>query len=131
MRSRFRSATCIDPGTRTRFSDRTATAREREVGNVAGKVDIAGGVSSPFAAGNRVIADALDVMLDNLEDILSVQQVAKAINVSPRHLERCCRDYLWKSPMKVYRNLRRARTHDTLAQNETKEYEIQTRKRSL
>ncbi len=66
--------------------------------------------------GNRVIADALAVMLDNLEDVLSTQQIAKEINVSARHLERCCRGYLGNSPMKVYRNLRLARARQMLVQ---------------
>ncbi len=66
--------------------------------------------------GNRVIADALAVMLDNLEDVLSTQQIAMAISVSQRQLERCCKGYLGNSPMKVYRNLRLARARQMLVQ---------------
>jgi AraC family transcriptional regulator, glycine betaine-responsive activator len=66
--------------------------------------------------GNRVIARALDVMLDHLEEVLSAQQIAMAINVSPRHLERCCKGYLGSSPMKVYRNLRLARARQLVVQ---------------
>ncbi len=66
--------------------------------------------------GNQVITDALSAMLGNLEEVLSTQAIAGAIGVSPRHLERCFRDHLGTSPMKVYRNLRLARARQMLVQ---------------
>lgn len=69
-----------------------------------------------LAQGNLVISDALKIMLDHLEDTLSVGQIADILDVSPRKLERGFRDLLNQTPLKVYRDLRLDRARSLLAQ---------------
>lgn len=69
-----------------------------------------------LAQGNLVISDALKIMLDHLEDTLSVGQIAELLDVSPRKLERGFRDLLNQTPLKVYRDLRLDRARSLLAQ---------------
>ena len=69
-----------------------------------------------MAQGNLVISDALKIMLDHLEDTLSVGQIAEILDVSPRKLERGFRDLLNQTPLKVYRDLRLDRARSLLAQ---------------
>ncbi|SLN19202.1 HTH-type transcriptional regulator CdhR [Roseovarius litorisediminis] len=69
-----------------------------------------------MAQGNMVISDALQIMLDHLEDTLSVGQIADILDVSPRKLERGFRDLLKQTPLKVYRDLRLDRARSLLAQ---------------
>lgn len=69
-----------------------------------------------LAQGNLVISDALKIMLDHLEDTLSVGQIADILEVSPRKLERGFRDLLNQTPLKVYRDLRLDRARSLLAQ---------------
>lgn len=69
-----------------------------------------------LAQGNLVISDALKIMLDHLEDTLSVGQIADVLDVSPRKLERGFRDLLNQTPLKVYRDLRLDRARSLLAQ---------------
>lgn len=66
--------------------------------------------------GKPVIAEALAVMQNNLEDVLSTRQIARAIGVSPRHLERCFNSDLNSSPMRIYRDLRLDRARQLLVQ---------------
>ena len=69
-----------------------------------------------MAGGDEVIGDALQIMLDHLEDTLTVGQIANILAVSPRKLERGFRDLLKQTPLKVYRDLRLDRAHSLLAQ---------------
>jgi len=69
-----------------------------------------------MAQGDEVISDALQIMLDHLEDTLSVGQIADILSVSPRKLERGFSDLLRQTPLKVYRDLRLDRAHSLLAQ---------------
>ncbi len=69
-----------------------------------------------LAQGNLVISDALKIMVDHLEDTLSVGQIAEILDVSPRKLERGFRDLLGQTPLKVYRDLRLDRARSLLAQ---------------
>jgi len=69
-----------------------------------------------MAQGDEVIGDALQIMLDHLEDTLTVGQIAGILEVSPRKLERGFRDLLEQTPLKVYRDLRLDRAHSLLAQ---------------
>lgn len=69
-----------------------------------------------MAQGNMVISDALQIMLDHLEDTLTVGQIADILQVSPRKLERGFSDLLDQTPLKVYRDLRLERAHSLLAQ---------------
>jgi transcriptional regulator GlxA family with amidase domain len=69
-----------------------------------------------LAQGNLVISDALRIMLDHLEDTLSVGQIADILGVSPRKLERGFSDLLRQTPLRVYRDLRLDRARSLLAQ---------------
>lgn len=59
-----------------------------------------------MAQGDSVISDVLQIMLDHLEDTLTVSQIAEILDVSPRKLERGFRDLLRQTPLRVYRDLR-------------------------
>jgi transcriptional regulator GlxA family with amidase domain len=69
-----------------------------------------------LAQGDMVISDALKIMLEHLEDTLSVGQIADILEVSPRKLERGFSDLLHQTPLKVYRDLRLDRARSLLAQ---------------
>jgi transcriptional regulator GlxA family with amidase domain len=69
-----------------------------------------------MAQGDEVIVEALQIMLDHLEDTLTVGQIADILDVSPRKLERGFRDMLKQTPLKVYRDMRLERAHSLLAQ---------------
>lgn len=69
-----------------------------------------------MAQGDEVICEALQIMLEHLEDTLTVGQIAEVLEVSPRKLERGFRDLLKQSPLKVYRDLRLERAHRLLQQ---------------
>lgn len=69
-----------------------------------------------MAQGNMVISEALQIMLDHLEDTLSVGQIADILAVSPRKLERGFSELLKQTPLKVYRDLRLDRARCLLAQ---------------
>lgn len=69
-----------------------------------------------MARGDEVICEALQIMLDHLEDTLSVGQIADLLDVSPRKLERGFRELLKQTPLKVYRDLRLERAHRLLEQ---------------
>ena len=69
-----------------------------------------------MAQGDEVIVEALQIMLDHLEDTLTVGQIADLMDVSPRKLERGFRDMLKQSPLRVYRDMRLERAHRLLEQ---------------
>lgn len=69
-----------------------------------------------MAEGNAVVCEALDIMLNHLEDTLTVGQVASIMGVSARRLERSFGDKLSRSPLYVYRDLRLERAHALLEQ---------------
>lgn len=69
-----------------------------------------------MAQGDEVIGEALSIMLDHLEDTLSVGQIASLLDVSPRKLERGFSELLRQTPLKVYRDLRLDRARQLLAQ---------------
>ena len=77
-----------------------------------------------MARGDVVIGEALTIMLDHLEDTLSVGQIAGLLDVSPRKLERGFRELLSQTPLKVYRDLRLDRVHSLLAQTSLSMNEI-------
>jgi len=69
-----------------------------------------------MAQGNLTISDALQIMLDHLEDTLTVGQIADILEVSPRKLERGFSELLKQTPLKVYRDLRLDRARSLLSQ---------------
>lgn len=73
---------------------------------------------------NPVVSEALDIMLDHLEDTLTVGQIASVMAVSPRRLERSFGEKLQKSPLQVYRSLRLEQAEKLLMQTELSISEI-------
>ncbi|QGX97030.1 helix-turn-helix domain-containing protein [Roseovarius faecimaris] len=69
-----------------------------------------------MAQGDPVIGEALTLMLEHLEDTLTVGQIAGLLDVSPRKLERGFRELLRQTPLKVYRDLRLDRARNLMAQ---------------
>lgn len=69
-----------------------------------------------MAQGDLIIGEALQIMLDHLEDTLNVSQIAGLLDVSPRKLERGFRDLLKQTPLKVYRDLRLDRARRLMGQ---------------
>lgn len=69
-----------------------------------------------LADGNRAVCEALQIMLDDLEDTVTVGQVAHIMGVSARRLERSCGDKLGRSPLYVYRDRRLERAYVLLEQ---------------
>lgn len=69
-----------------------------------------------LAQGDPVISEALQIMLDHLEDTLSVGQIADLLGVSPRKLERGFREFLRQTPLRVYRDLRLDRARSLMVQ---------------
>lgn len=70
------------------------------------------------ARGNTVVAEALQIMAANLEDPLTIRQIADQIPSSPRHLERCCQHSLGLSPIQMYRSLQLCRARQLLTQTD-------------
>lgn len=77
-----------------------------------------------LAEGNPVVSEALDIMLDHLEDTLTVGQIASIMAVSPRRLERSFGEKLRQSPLQVYRSLRLEQAEKLLIQTELSISEI-------
>ncbi|MFK7940084.1 MAG: helix-turn-helix domain-containing protein [Roseovarius sp.] len=69
-----------------------------------------------MAQGDLIIGEALTIMLDHLEDTLTVGQIAGLLDVSPRKLERGFNDLLRETPLKVYRDLRLDRARNLMSQ---------------
>jgi transcriptional regulator GlxA family with amidase domain len=69
-----------------------------------------------MAQGDTIIGEALTIMLEHLEDTLTVGQIAGLLDVSPRKLERGFRDLLRETPLKVYRDLRLDRARNLMSQ---------------
>ena len=70
---------------------------------------------SRMAQGDEVIGEALKIMVEHLEDTLSVGQIATILDVSSRKLERGFREKLSQTPLRVYRDLRLDRAHSLLS----------------
>ncbi len=77
-----------------------------------------------MAEGNPLVREALDIMLDHLEETLTVGQIASVMAVSPRRLERSFGEKLQKSPLQVYRALRLEQAEKLLIQIELSISEI-------
>ena len=71
-----------------------------------------------LAEGHPVVGEALDIMLDHLEDTLTVGQIAEIMCVSPRRLERSFGEKLNQSPLQVYRSLRLEQAEQLLKQTD-------------
>jgi len=71
-----------------------------------------------LAEGNTLVCEALDIMLNHLEDTLTIGQVSNIMGVSTRQLERSFSIKLSHSPLYIYRNLRLERAHALLEQTD-------------
>lgn len=71
-----------------------------------------------LAEGNIIVRQALDIMLDHLEDTLAVRQISRTMGVSTRCLERNFREKINFSPLQVYRSLRLEKVEKLLFQTE-------------
>lgn len=71
-----------------------------------------------LAEGHPVVGEALDIMLDHLEDTLTMGQIAEIMCVSPRRLERSFGEKLNQSPLQVYRSLRLEQAEQLLKQTD-------------
>ncbi len=69
-----------------------------------------------LAQGDATLNAALQIMLEHLEDTLSVGQIADLLGVSARKLERGFRELLRQTPLNVYRDLRLDRARRLLGQ---------------
>ncbi|WP_294606860.1 helix-turn-helix domain-containing protein [uncultured Roseovarius sp.] len=69
-----------------------------------------------LAQGDATLNGALQIMLEHLEDTLSVGQIADLLGVSARKLERGFGDLLRQTPLNVYRDLRLDRARRLLTQ---------------
>ena len=74
--------------------------------------------------GHPVITAALEIITDNIEDPLPIRELAEAIGVSSRQLERACSAILEMSPKQLYRKLRLGRAHTLLTQTNLSILEI-------
>ena len=68
------------------------------------------------ARGDEIVEAALAIMVDHLEDTLSIAQIAQALDMSQRRLERAFRHQLACSPLNVYRDLRLDRARKLVRQ---------------
>jgi len=66
------------------------------------------------ATGQRVLADAARLMTENIETPLAMPEVADAIGISRRQLERLFKRHLGTSPADYYLNLRLTRARELL-----------------
>lgn len=91
---------------------------------LAGYVGIDSGpeqARSPFAldirrrsGGDRVVANCLDLMEQNLESPQSIHDIAHQLHVSPRQLQRRFMNVLKETPLAIYRVLRAEKAHELL-----------------
>ncbi|APG49414.1 helix-turn-helix domain-containing protein [Phaeobacter porticola] len=70
------------------------------------------------SAGDQLISQSLAVMQDHIEVPLSVAELAAALNVSTRCLQRRFTRHFDRSPLSVYRALRVERAHQLLTQTD-------------
>lgn len=68
--------------------------------------------------GNTVVSQALDIMLENLEDTLSIGQISRSMEVSTRRVERNFREKINLSPLQVYRSLQLEKVEKLLSQTD-------------
>lgn len=71
-----------------------------------------------------VVRGAIDIMEAHLETTLSVPEIASALNVSQRQLSRLFRQYVQKTPVEYYRDIRLDRARGLVTQTELKFSEI-------
>jgi transcriptional regulator GlxA family with amidase domain len=79
---------------------------------------------STYAADDQIVSDAIEIMAENLEQVLSIKQVAQTLGFSARHLERRFKNSISISPYQVYVNMRLERAHQLLSQSDLSVSEI-------
>lgn len=73
---------------------------------------------------SEVVRDAIDLMEAHLETTLSIPDISKRLQVSQRQLGRLFRQYVHKSPVEYYRDIRLDRARGLVTQTELKFSEI-------
>ncbi len=71
-----------------------------------------------------LVRSAIDLMEANLEATISIPEIAKALKVSQRQLSRLFRQYVNKTPVEYYRDIRLDRARGLVTQTELKFSEI-------
>ncbi len=71
-----------------------------------------------------IVRDAIDLMEAHLEATLSIPEISERLKVSQRHLSRLFRQYVQKSPIEYYRDIRLDRARGLVTQTELKFSEI-------
>ncbi|SLN48517.1 HTH-type transcriptional regulator CdhR [Falsiruegeria litorea R37] len=71
-----------------------------------------------------VVREAIDMMEAHLETTLSIPEISARLDVSQRHLNRLFRQYVRKSPVEYYRDIRLDRARGLVTQTELKFSEI-------
>lgn len=77
-----------------------------------------------YSGGDRIIGEGVAVMLEHLENTLSIVQIAQIMNVSSRQLQRRFATQLGVSPLTVYRSLRLERANQLVQQTSYSLHEI-------
>ncbi len=73
---------------------------------------------------NQYLINAMQIMHENLEDPLDISEIAEAVNISRRQLERLFQKYVETSPVQFYIELRVARAYALLSETEMTVAEI-------
>ncbi|WP_166416394.1 GlxA family transcriptional regulator [Cochlodiniinecator piscidefendens] len=74
------------------------------------------GLVNRCVARHPTLVAVLSLMEDNIEDPISIHDIARQVGVSTRQLERLFRTYVGRSPLKFYVELRISRARGLLAQ---------------
>lgn len=77
-----------------------------------------------YSGGDRIIGACVAVMLEHLENTLSIVQIAQILNVSSRQLQRRFSTQLGVSPLTIYRSLRLERANQLVQQTSYSMHEI-------
>ncbi len=73
---------------------------------------------------NQFLINAMQIMHENLEDPLEISEIAKAVHISRRQLERLFQKYVEASPVQFYIKLRVQRAYALLSETELSVAEI-------
>ncbi len=77
-----------------------------------------------YAADDHIVIEAIEIMAENLEQVMSIKQVAQALGFSARHLERRFTNSISITPHQVYVDMRLERAHQLLSQSDLSVSEI-------
>ena len=75
------------------------------------------GIVERYNVNNSKIVSAIEIMENNLSNTLSLKEISKIVNISPRQLNRLFKKNLKKTTMDIYRKLRLELAQKLLAQS--------------